>query len=173
MPILLCRARFRAVHHQGISSPPEYVTSLTYQALPDSNDKILAVAETIRANAETYNAAVLGMDREAYIHTILKPNTWGGAIELSALAAHYGTEIASIDVETGRVDKFEPPQGAQQRCILVYSGIHYDAATLAPMADAPAEWHQTLFPVVCTNPRSVHISPKGTNILYSEIDCSR
>ena len=34
------------------------------------------------------------------------------------------------------------------RCILIYSGIHYDAATLAPVADAPNEWHQTLFPVV-------------------------
>ena len=34
------------------------------------------------------------------------------------------------------------------RCILIYSGIHYDAASLAPVADAPTEWHQTLFPVV-------------------------
>jgi len=34
------------------------------------------------------------------------------------------------------------------RCIVLYSGIHYDAVTLAPMKDAPEEWHQTLFPVV-------------------------
>lgn len=34
------------------------------------------------------------------------------------------------------------------RCVLIYSGIHYDAATLAPMPDAPPEWHQTQFPIV-------------------------
>ena len=85
-----------------------------------------------------------------YIATISKPTSWGGAIELSILAAHYGTEIASIDVETGRVDHFAPGENstANNRAILIYSGIHYDAASLAPMPDAPDEWHQTLFPIV-------------------------
>ncbi|KAI0807327.1 OTU-domain-containing protein [Fomes fomentarius] len=46
--------------------------------------------------------------REEYIQTILKPAAWGGAIELSILAQHYSTEIASIDVETGRIDRFPP-----------------------------------------------------------------
>ncbi len=87
-----------------------------------------------------------------YIQTILKPATWGGAIELGILAKHYGVEIASIDVETGRIDHFSPPDNSHSgmRCILVYSGIHYDAASLAPTSDAPSEWHQTLFPVVGT-----------------------
>ena len=85
-----------------------------------------------------------------YIAAILKPLTWGGAIELGILAAHYNTEIASVDVETGRIDRFSPPDsgGGSMRCILIYSGIHYDAATLAPAIDVPDEWHQTLFPVV-------------------------
>lgn len=85
-----------------------------------------------------------------YVSTILKPNTWGGAVELGILAAHYGAEIASIDVETGRIDHFSPSGDSNggMRGLVIYSGIHYDAATLAPMADAPAEWHQTLFPVV-------------------------
>ncbi len=84
-----------------------------------------------------------------YISTILKPATWGGAIELGILAAHYKTEICSIDVETGRVDHFPAgPHGSGMRCILIYSGIHYDAATLAPVLEAPNEWHQTVFPVV-------------------------
>lgn len=30
----------------------------------------------------------------------------------------------------------------------MYSGIHYDAATLAPFPDAPPEFHQTVVPVV-------------------------
>lgn len=86
-----------------------------------------------------------------YITTISKPSTWGGAIELSVLAKHYRVEIASIDVETGRIDRFTPPAASHtpgMRALLIYSGIHYDAATLAPMPDAPPEWHQTQFPIV-------------------------
>ena len=64
------------------------------------------------------------------------------------LAKHYNTEIASVDVETGRIDKFAPPAEADSgnRCVLVYSGIHYDAATIAPMLDAPDDFHQTIVP---------------------------
>ncbi|KAF7323118.1 OTU-like cysteine [Mycena chlorophos] len=106
------------------------------------------VAEGIRKDPETYNEAILGMPPQQYIAKIQQPSAWGGAIELGILAAHYNAEIASIDVETGRVDQFAPgaDRTAENRCIILYSGIHYDAATLAPMADAPAEWHQTLFP---------------------------
>lgn len=54
-----------------------------------------------------------------------------------------------MDVETGRVDHFTPPpaKDSGNRCVVVYSGIHYDAATLAPMLDAPADFHQTVMPV--------------------------
>ncbi|KAL5489750.1 OTU1 [Sanghuangporus weigelae] len=106
------------------------------------------VAEAIRQDAETWTEAMLGLPREKYIQNILKPSTWGGAIELSILASHYSTEIASIDVETGRIDRFSPSKGTPStRCILIYSGIHYDAASLSPMADAPPDFHQTVFPI--------------------------
>lgn len=80
---------------------------------------------------------------------ILKPTTWGGAIELTILAKYYGTEICSVDVETGRIDHFTPPaeQSTRNRCILIYSGIHYDAATVAPFPDSPDVFHQTVFPI--------------------------
>ena len=99
---------------------------------------------------------VHSMPPAKYIDTITKPKSWGGAIELTIFAEHYNTEIASIDVETGRVDHFTPPalesgiSFTSTRCIVIYSGIHYDAASLAPMIDAPAEWHQTLFEIVST-----------------------
>ena len=66
------------------------------------------------------------------------------------LAKYYSTEIASVDVETGRIDHFTPPPETDSgnRCILIYSGIHYDAATIAPMLDAPPDFHQTVMPVV-------------------------
>jgi len=106
------------------------------------------VADGIQKDMETYNEAILGAPRDKYISTILKPSTWGGAIELGILAKHFNTEIASIDVETGRIDQFSPSAGSTgYRCIVVYSGIHYDAATLAPMEGAPDEWHQSIFPI--------------------------
>jgi ubiquitin thioesterase OTU1 len=108
------------------------------------------VADSIRNDMVTYSEAILGRPRDEYIATILKPETWGGAIELAILSAHYKTEISSIDVETGRIDRFEPPSGTESgnRCILVYSGIHYDAATLSPTKDAPPDFHQTVFPIM-------------------------
>jgi len=106
------------------------------------------VADAIRKDPDTWSDAILGRPRPEYITTILKPSSWGGAIELAILANHYSTEISSVDVETGRIDRFTP-SGADSgsRCILIYSGIHYDAVSLAPMEDAPADFHQTVFPV--------------------------
>jgi hypothetical protein len=49
--------------------------------------------------------------RDKYITTILKPSTWGGAIELGIFSKHFNTEIASVDVETGRIDQFSPSAG--------------------------------------------------------------
>ena len=62
------------------------------------------------------------------------------------MAAHYNTEIASVDVETGRVDRFTPPPEADSgnRAIVIYSGIHYDATSISPMLDAPEDFHQTI-----------------------------
>jgi len=107
------------------------------------------VAETIRMDSEAWSDAILGRPRDEYIRTILSPNSWGGAIELTILAAHYGTEIASIDVETGRIDTFGPSDGASEsRALLVYSGIHYDAAVLAPEPDAPQEFCASVVPAI-------------------------
>lgn len=125
---------------------------------------------------------------EQYISTILKPNSWGGAIELSIFAKQcvltwtgsrfprlrrkltcflhsYQTEIASCDVATGRVDRYGEGQYNQRfsqiysvsaniptdvslifRCLVIYSGIHYDACTLSPFPDAPTDFQQTVFP---------------------------
>ncbi|KIK08215.1 hypothetical protein K443DRAFT_672708 [Laccaria amethystina LaAM-08-1] len=120
------------------------------QSIQKASQMRKIVAEGIQRDPETYNEAILGMPPSQYIATITKPTSWGGAIELGVLAAHYSAEIASIDVETGRIDRFSPGANPERmRCLLIYSGIHYDAASLAPMPDAPDEWHQTLFPVVC------------------------
>ncbi|EKM55136.1 uncharacterized protein PHACADRAFT_255547 [Phanerochaete carnosa HHB-10118-sp] len=152
-------------------SGPDYVPTeggyLVHRIVPDDNSCLFSsialifeqdmskapqirkiVAEEIRKDMDTWNEAILGRPREEYISTILKPNTWGGAIELAVLAKHYNTEVASVDVETGRIDRFAPPAESDSgnRCVLVYSGIHYDAATIAPMLDVPDDFHQTMVP---------------------------
>ncbi|KAI6036305.1 hypothetical protein BKA83DRAFT_25937 [Pisolithus microcarpus] len=158
------------------STGPAYVEAsesgvLVHRVVPDDNSCLFSsvalifeqditkaqkmrqiVANGIQSDAETYNDAILGMARDKYISTILTSSMWGGAIELGVLANHFGTEITSIDVETGRVDRFSPaPEKSRgDRCILIYSGIHYDAATLSPMVGAPAEWDQTVFPIMST-----------------------
>lgn len=43
---------------------------------------------------------------DKYIQWIQKPNSWGGAIELAILSSYFQVEIDSIDVQTGRIDKF-------------------------------------------------------------------
>jgi ubiquitin thioesterase OTU1 len=68
-------------------------------------------------------------------------------IELSIFSRHYRAEIASIDVETGRIDRFGEDSSYASRVILLYSGIHYDATSLAPTPGAPLDFHETLFPV--------------------------
>ncbi|KAI6138851.1 hypothetical protein EDD17DRAFT_1805999 [Pisolithus thermaeus] len=164
------------------STGPAYVETsessvLVHRVVPDDNSCLFSsvalifeqditkaqkmrqiVANGIQSNAETYSDAILGMPRDKYISTILSSSTWGGAIELGVLANHFGTEITSIDVETGRIDRFAPaPEKSRGdrpvnatllECILIYSGIHYDAATLSPMVGAPAEWDQTVFPIM-------------------------
>jgi hypothetical protein len=67
--------------------------------------------------------------------------------ELSIFSTHYRTEISSIDVETGRIDRFGEGASYPSRAILLYSGIHYDATSLAPTPGAPLDFHETLFPV--------------------------
>lgn len=69
------------------------------------------LATTLLVSSIVDNYLLHSRPRDEYIATILKPATWGGAIELSILSAHYNTEISSIDVETGRIDRFEPPSG--------------------------------------------------------------
>jgi hypothetical protein len=48
----------------------------------------------------------LGEDNAAYCKWISNPAKWGGAIELSILATHYGREIAAYDIQTKRCDVY-------------------------------------------------------------------
>jgi ubiquitin thioesterase OTU1 len=84
------------------------------------------VSQTILSDPLNYSNAILGQDRLEYCKWIQKPDSWGGAIELAIFSKHFNTEITSIDVATGRMDRFG--QGDYtHRAYVMYSGIHYDA----------------------------------------------
>eukprot|EP00842_Homolaphlyctis_polyrhiza_P004186 jgi/Hompol1/4769/HPOL_003869-RA len=102
------------------------------------------VARDIMADSEEYSDAVLGRERSEYCKWIVRPESWGGAIELAVLARHLRTQISSIDVATGRIDCFG--QGDYPTKVFVlYTGIHYDAIALTPEQGAPLEFDQTAF----------------------------
>lgn len=107
------------------------------------------VAQNIQAQPEKYPAVVLDKQPDDYCRWIQTEDAWGGAIELDIFSRHFEVEICSIDVQTLRIDRFN--EGRPTRCILVYSGIHYDVIALSP-ADppydhtyAPAEFDTKIF----------------------------
>ncbi|KAG2421661.1 hypothetical protein HFD88_005637 [Aspergillus terreus] len=113
------------------------------------NELRSVVAQTIQAHPELYSEAVLEKKPDDYCRWIQNEDSWGGGIELSILSKHFDIEICSIDVQTLRVDRFN--EGPRTRCILVYSGIHYDTIALSPSeppfthAYAPPEFDTKVF----------------------------
>lgn len=86
------------------------------------------VATQIQMQPEIYSSAVLEKDPDAYCKWIMRDDSWGGGIELGILSQHFDLEISSINVQDLRTDRFN--EGKNTRCILVYSGIHYDVIVL-------------------------------------------
>lgn len=96
------------------------------------------VAETIQGDPTTFNKAVLdNKNPDKYCRWIRSEDSWGGQVELLILSQHFGVEICSIDVQTLRVDKYN--EGAEKRCFVVYSGIHYDSIALTLPGMAPED----------------------------------
>ncbi|EPY53342.1 ubiquitin-specific protease [Schizosaccharomyces cryophilus OY26] len=133
------------------SQDPPYVNTplgdIALRVMPDDNSCLFralskplgsspydlreVVASTVLSNPELYSTAVLGKPPMEYATWIRKESSWGGYIELSVLSAHFNIEICSVDVQTGRVDSYNPQPATGQRTFIVYSGIHYDLAALA------------------------------------------
>ena len=88
------------------------------------------IASYIQDHRDDYPEVVLEKSPNAYCRWIQTEDAWGGAIELGILSKHFDIEICSIDVQTLRVDRWN--EGRPKRCIIVYSGIHYDTIALSP-----------------------------------------
>ena len=118
-------------------------------ALDNMHELRSIAAQTIQADPDKYPPIVLEKSTDDYCRWIQSADSWGGAIELEILSRHFDIEICSIDVQTLRVDRFN--EGREKRCILVYSGIHYDVIALSPSdppfhkAYAPPEFDTLVF----------------------------
>ncbi|TIB29692.1 hypothetical protein E3P81_02845 [Wallemia ichthyophaga] len=102
------------------------------------------VANTIQSDPETYNESFLGHNPAEYVEAITRPENWGGAIELSILSHAFKTCIISVDIATLRNDVYN--EEYENRIFVMYSGIHYDALSIAPSPDASVEFHTTVLP---------------------------
>lgn len=101
------------------------------------------VATKIQSDTDSYSAAILGKEPSAYCRWIQREDSWGGGVELAILSQQFDIEICSVDVQSLRVDRFN--EGRPTRCILVYSGIHYDVVALTPGAEVPDEFDTKVF----------------------------
>ena len=81
-------------------------------------------------------AGMLEIPKEDYIENIQNPSTWGGAIELKLFSDMLQIEIASIDVQSNRVDIFGQDKNYPQRIYVLYNGVHYDPLVMAYTEDS-------------------------------------
>ncbi|KAI3627752.1 OTU1 [Malassezia furfur] len=106
----------------------------------------------LRAAPTEYSDAMLGWvercscrePREAYMHKLLQPKTWGGGVELALFAAHFRAEIWCWDVKHGVCHRFGEDGAYPTLWILSYAGIHYDVIEQERQSDTGPE-HVTAF----------------------------
>lgn len=104
------------------------------------------IARTVADDPETFTEAWLERPNDEYCAWILDESNWGGAIELAILAKHYRVEIAAYDIQSQRCDLYGEGAGYNQRVMVLYDGIHYDALSLAAFPDAPEALDTSVFP---------------------------
>lgn len=88
-------------------------------------------AKLLRAQPDMYSDVVLGYvacsrsePPEQYISKLLKPTTWGGAMELALFASHYQTEIWCWDIKSGVCHRFGEGQHFRMIWVLAYAGMY-------------------------------------------------
>jgi len=102
-------------------------------------------AQIVLDNPKVYNTAFLGMNNHNYVQSIMDPQSWGGAIELSILSNHYKTEVVAFDIQTCREDHYGEDKSYSTRVLLLYTGNHYDALALADHGGASELTDQVKF----------------------------
>jgi ubiquitin thioesterase OTU1 len=178
-PLSLTRAPNSASTDPPIIALPSISSTLTLRVTPDDNSCLFRalsasllphidavvelrsiVASTIHGNPKTYTPAILDNKSPAeYAKWIQYMDSWGGQVELAVLAEYFGVEVIAVDVQFGRVDRYNSEEGqagageekneddgnekeegreskrlrktpAKSCAIVMYSGIHYDAVVV-------------------------------------------
>lgn len=120
------------------------VASAVLPGLDPMNELRSIIAQAVHENPDEYPKVVLdNKDPDDYCRWIQTEDAWGGQIELVILSKHFDVEICSIDIQSSRVDKYN--EGQPNRCILAYSGIHYDTIAFSAFGSPPEE-DQRIFP---------------------------
>ncbi|PVD24079.1 hypothetical protein C0Q70_14549 [Pomacea canaliculata] len=118
------------------------------------------IADVVASDDVRFCEAFLGRPNKQYVQWILNSDAWGGGIELAILADHYKTEIAVVDCQSARIDRFGEDKNYPQRIFLLYDGVHYDILLLES-ADGSGTVLQTIF------------STSDDNILLQAMDIAR
>jgi ubiquitin thioesterase OTU1 len=103
----------------------------------------LMIADYIQDN--NIDEYILGMSKKKYREQIIQPNTWGGAIELNIFSHIFKIQIASMDVQSGRVDIFGELEEYDRRIYVIYNGTHYDPLVMNLYESTSSETDVTIF----------------------------
>ncbi|XP_017467721.1 PREDICTED: ubiquitin thioesterase OTU1 [Rhagoletis zephyria] len=102
------------------------------------------IAQEVAADPQAYSDAVLGKSNAEYCAWIQRPDSWGGAIEVSILSNYYGIEIDVVDIQNAIINRFGEDKNYGLRVFLLFDGIHYDPLYMETVGGgAPA----TIFPI--------------------------
>lgn len=88
------------------------------------------IAGVVSSDPETYSEGYLGRPNQDYVMWIMNTDSWGGGIEVAILSNYYETEIAVVDCQSARIDRFGEDKNFSKRVFLLYDGVHYDPLVL-------------------------------------------
>ena len=91
------------------------------------------IANVIASDQDEYSESILERPNSAYCDWILKPDSWGGAIELKILSQYFGVEIDVVDCVNAIINRFGEDRGYASRVFIMFDGIHYDPLYLEPV----------------------------------------
>ena len=73
-----------------------------------------------------FDEAWLGSSRKDYMEWIVRPNSWGGALELKMFSDIFGIQIVCLDVTNKRVDTYGSDKSYHNMIFCLYDDEHYD-----------------------------------------------
>ena len=138
-----------------------------FRSLAKAKELRKVVHDAVLSDPDTFSEAALGKPPKEYAEWVLRPNSWGGQVELFVLSTHLRKQIAAYDVQTGRVDVYgEDRFPRSERGHLIYDGLHYDALVFAyPGLEDVSDTHVTV--VDCSlepNLKNKRIRPKSSRV---------